>query len=365
MSFLDSVPKNIQAIQPYKPGKPLEEVERELGIKAIKLASNENPFGPSPKALEAVKQYLERIELYPDDTGYYLRQRLAARYGVSMDEIILGSGSSDILAMAFHAMLTAETEVLTSEGSFIVYYLLGQSTGCTMVRTPLREFGFDLPAMAERLSPKTRIVLIANPNNPTGTIVRRKPLADFLNKVPDSALIIMDEAYVEYVSEADYPDSFEYFRDGRNVLIIRTFSKAYGLAGLRIGYGIARGEIIDTLQKVRMAFNTGSLAQVAAIAALDDEAHVRKTVESNRREMDFLSRELAGRNVNYVPTFSNFIFMDLGKPSKDVDAAMLRQGVIIRPMAGWGFPTMIRVSIGTHEQNLRFLQVLDAVRSSL
>jgi histidinol-phosphate aminotransferase len=362
MSFLDFVPKNIQAIQPYKPGKPLEEVERELGIKAVKLASNENPFGPSPKAIEAMRQYIEHVELYPDDTGYYLRQKLAARFQVSMDEIILGSGSSDILAMAFHAMLTPDTEMLTSEGSFIVYYLLGQAKGCTMVRTPMREFGYDLRAMAERLTSRTRIVLIANPNNPTGTIVRRQDVAEFLKKVPEHALVIMDEAYVEYVGDPDYPDSFDYYREGRNVLIIRTFSKAYGLAGLRIGYGIAKPEIIDTLQKVRLAFNTGSLGQVAALAAFDDPAHVQRTVESNRREMKFLSSELAARGVKYVPSYSNFIFMDLGKPSKDVDAAMLRQGVIIRPMAGWGFPTMIRVSIGTHEQNEQFLKALDKVR---
>ncbi len=362
MSFLDAVPKNIQAIQPYKPGKPLEEVERELGIKAIKLASNENPLGPSPKALDEVKRYLEHIELYPDDTGYYLRQKLAARFNVSIDEIILGSGSSDILAMAFNAMLTPDTEVLTSEGSFIVYYLLGQMKGCTMVLTPMRDYGYDLRAMAERLNPKTRIVLIANPNNPTGTLARRSEIDGFLKKVPGDALVILDEAYFEFVSDPQYPNSFDYFREGRNVLIIRTFSKAYGLAGLRIGYGIARPEIIETLQKVRMAFNTGSLAQVAAIAALDDQTHVQRTVESNRREVEFLSKELSARGVKYVPTFSNFIFMDLGKPSKDVDAAMLRHGVIIRPMAGWGFPTMIRVSIGTHDQNVKFLAALDTVR---
>jgi histidinol-phosphate aminotransferase len=339
MSFSDFVPANIQAIQPYKPGKPLEEVERELGIKAVKMASNENPLGPSSKALESVRHYLEHIELYPDDTGYYLRQKLASRLSVSMDEIILGSGSSDILAMAFNSMLTNDTEVLTSEGSFIVYYLLGQAKGCAMVRTPMREFGFDLKAMLDRVTPKTRLVIIANPNNPTGTIVRRRELEEFLGKMPEHALVIMDEAYFEYVGDADYPDSFKYFREGKNVLIIRTFSKAYGLAGLRIGYGIARSEIIDTLQKVRMAFNTGSLGQVAALAALDDQAHVQRTVESNRREMEFLYRA-----------------------SKDVDAAMLKQGVIIRPMAGWGFPTMIRVSIGTHEQNEKFLRALDTVR---
>ncbi len=362
MSFQDSVPKNIQAIQPYKPGKPIEEVERELGIKAIKMASNENPIGPSPKAVEAVRHYLGHIELYPDDTGFHLRQKLAARLGVSMDEIILGSGSSDILAMAFHAMLTPDSEVLTSEGSFIVYYLLGQMKGCTMVRTPMRDFTFDLEAMAGRLNSRTRIVLIANPNNPTGTIVRRKELSEFLKKVPEHALIILDEAYFEFVGDPEYPDSFEYFREGKNILTIRTFSKAYGLAGLRIGYGIARTDIIDTLQKVRLAFNTGSLGQVAAMAALDDQEHVRRTVENNRRETEFLSKELADRGVRFAPTCSNFIFMDLGKPSKDVDAAMLRQGIIIRPMAGWGFPTMIRVSIGTHEQNEKFLKALDAVR---
>jgi histidinol-phosphate aminotransferase len=333
-----------------------------LGIKAIKMASNENPLGPSPKALEAVRHYLDHIELYPDDTGYYLRQKLAAKFNVSMDEVILGAGSSDILAMAFNSMLTTDTEVLTSQGSFIVYYLLGQAKGCAMVCTPLREFTYDLHAMAERLTSKTRIVLIANPNNPTGTIVRRRELNDFLNKVPEHALIILDEAYFEFVGDPEYPDSFDYYREGKNVLIIRTFSKAYGLAGLRIGYGVAKPEIIETLQKVRMAFNTGSLGQVAAIAALEDQAHVQRTVQSNRSEIEFLSRELSARRVKYVPTCSNFIFMDVGKPSKDVDAAMLKQGVIIRPMAGWGFPTAIRISIGTHEQNVKFLQALDSVR---
>jgi histidinol-phosphate aminotransferase len=362
MSFLDFVPDNIKSIQPYKPGKPLEEVERELGIKAVKMASNENPLGPSPRALDAMRRFIEHVELYPDDTGYYLRQKLAGRLNVSMDELILGSGSSDILAMAFNAMLTPDTEVLTSEGSFIVYYLLGQMKGCTMVRTPMREYAFDLNAMAERLTANTRLVLIANPNNPTGTIVRRNELSTFLKKVPEHALVVLDEAYFEFVNDSEYPDSFEYMREGKNVLIIRTFSKAYGLAGLRIGYGIARPEIIDTLQKVRLAFNTGSLGQVAAVAALDDQEHVQRTVQSNRKELEFLYKELSTRGVKYVPTSANFVFMDLGMPSKDVDAAMLRQGVIIRPMAGWGFPTMIRVSVGTRTQNETFLRTLDTIR---
>jgi len=359
MSFSDIVPKHIQNIQPYKPGKPVEEVERELGIQAVKLASNENPFGPSPKAVEAVRRYLENMERYPDDTSYYLRQRLAERFKVSMDEIILGSGSSDILAMAYHSLMTPDAEVLTSEGSFIVYYLLAQTMGVRIVSAPMKEYGFNLSAMSELLSPRTRLVLIANPNNPTGTIVRRTELDAFLKKVPDHALVILDEAYFEYVGDDEYPDSFEYLRGGKPVLIIRTFSKAYGLAGLRIGYGISHREVIDTLHKVRMAFNTGSLAQVAALAAWDDRSHVEKSVNSNRAELQFLYSELSKRGIKYVPSHANFIFMDLGKPAADVNNAMLHQGVIIRPMAGWGFPTMIRVSVGTREQNLRFLAALD------
>jgi histidinol-phosphate aminotransferase len=362
MSFLECVPKYIQGIQPYKPGKPVEEVERELGIKAIKLASNENPLGPSQKAVAAMRRFIDHVDLYPDDTGYLLRQKIAERFNVSMDEVILGAGSSDILAMAFHAMLTPDSEILTSDGSFIIYYLLGQAKGCTMVRTPLRHFGYDLSAMAEHLNARTRIVLVANPNNPTGTIVRSREVTEFLKKVPESAMIILDEAYMEFVCDPEYPDSLQYHREGKNVLVLRTFSKAYGLAGLRIGYGIARPEIIDTLQKVRLSFNTGSIGQVAALAAFDDHAHVQSTVENNLRERVFLSGELSARGVKYVPTFANFIFMDLGEPAKDLDAAMLRQGVIVRPMAGWGFPTMIRVSIGTRPQNEKFLKALDAIR---
>jgi len=363
MSFSDIVPKHIQNIQPYKPGKPVEEVERELGIKAVKLASNENPLGPSPKAIEAVRRYLDNMERYPDDTTYYLRQRLAESLNVSMDQIIMGSGSSDILEMAYHSLMTPDAEVLTSEGSFIVYYLLAQTMGVRIVSAPMKDYGFNLSAMAELLSPRTRLVLIANPNNPTGTIVRRKEFEAFLNKVPDHALVIMDEAYFEYVGDPEYPDSFEYLRSGRAILIVRTFSKAYGLAGLRIGYGISHREVIDTLNKVRMAFNTGSLAQIAALAAWDDRDHVEKSVRSNRTELEFLYSELSRRGIKHAPSQANFLFMDAGKPSLDVNNAMLRQGVIIRPMAGWGFPTMIRVSVGTHEQNVRFLSALDRVLS--
>jgi histidinol-phosphate aminotransferase len=263
--------------------------------------------------------------------------------------------------MAYHSLMTPDAEVLTSEGSFIVYYLLAQAMGVPIVTAPMREYGFNLAAMAELLTPRTRLILIANPNNPTGTIVRRNDLDAFLGKVPEHALVVMDEAYFEYVDDREYPDSFNYLRSGRQVLIVRTFSKAYGLAGLRIGYGIGRAEVIDMLNKVRMAFNAGSLAQVAALAALDDREHVEKTVRTNRAELEFLYRELSTRGIRYVPSFANFLFLDVGKPANDIHAGLLQRGIIIRPMAGWGFPAMIRVSVGTHDQNVRFLQALDSV----
>jgi histidinol-phosphate aminotransferase len=220
----------------------------------------------------------------------------------------------------------------------------------------------DLRAMADRLNPKTRIVIVANPNNPTGTIVRKAELNQFLDKVPEHALVILDEAYFEFVNEPDYPNAFDYFREGRNVVILRTFSKAYGLAGLRIGYAIARQEIIETLHKARMSFNVASLAQAAALAAWDDREHVQRTVENNRQELEFLYRELDARGMRYVPSFANFVMIDMGRPSMDVNAALIQKGVIIRPLAPWGLPTMIRVSIGTHEQNVKFLKAFDQLQ---
>ncbi len=362
MNFLDMVPKHIRDIQPYKAARPIEDVELELGIRVAKLEANENPFGPSPKAVEAMRRFLENVERYPDDTGYHLRQKLAQRFNVSMDEIMLGAGSNDIFAMAFHAVLAPDSEVLTSEGSFIVYYILAQGAGIRMVCTPVKDFGFDLSAMAERITPKTRLICIANPNNPTGTIVRRGELREFMKKVPGHALVIMDEAYFEYVDDAEFPDSFEYLREGRPILITRTFSKAYGLAGLRIGYGFAPAPIIETLHKVRMAFNVSSIAQVAAEAACEDREHVARTVNSNRSELGFLYRELDARRARYVPSCANFVLIEVGNRAKELEDAMLKKGVMVRSMGAWGFPAMIRVSVGTHEQNEAFLKVFDEAR---
>src|SRR5215470_5533781 len=320
---------------------------------------NANAFGPSSRAVEAAHAYLENVAPYPDDSGFFLRRRLAAHYNVSMDELIISSGSSDILAMAYHVVLGPNTEVLSGEASFIVYYQLADMLNLPMIRVPMKDYAFDLDAMGSRITPNTRLIVLANPNNPTGTIVRRNALDAFMKKVPDHVLVVLDEAYFEYVNDGEYPDSLQYVRAGKPVLILRTFSKVFGLAGLRIGYGISTREVIDTLYKVRMAFNTNSVAQVAALAAWEDHAHVEKSVTLNRTELDFLYRELNSRRVHYVPSFANFVLVELDKPARPLTTALLKQGIIVRP--AWGCPTCMRVSVGTHDQNQRFLSGLDNV----
>src|SRR5579883_970089 len=283
MSFSDIIPPHIQRIPPYKSENPAEEMERELGVKVVQLGMNENPFGASPKAVEAARAYMDQVAPYPDDTGFFLRKKLAAHYKISMDELVISTGSSDILAMAYHAVFAPGAEVITGESSFVVYYQLADMLNMPIVRVPMKNYAFDLDAIAERITSKTALVVLANPNNPTGTLIRQKELDAFMKKVPDQALVILDEAYFEYVREPDYPNSLEYVRAGRPVLILRTFSKVFGLAGLRIGYGIGTKQVIDTLYKVRMAFNTSSVAQVAALAAWDDHAHIEKSITLNRQ----------------------------------------------------------------------------------
>ena len=261
--------------------------------------------------------------------------------------------------MAYHAVCSSGAEVVTGAASFVVYYQLADMLGMPIVRVPMKDYTFDLEAMAAAITPQTALVVLANPNNPTGTIVRQTELDAFLKKLPDRVLVILDEAYFEYVNDSGYPKSLEYVRAGRPVLILRTFSKVFGLAGLRIGYGIAPKEVIGTLYKVRMAFNTNSVAQIAAMAAWDDQAHVEKSVTLNCKELEFLYRELTGRGVRYVPSFANFVLVDLGRPAKELTSALLKHGVIVRP--AWGAPSCMRVSVGTREQNQRFIDALDKV----
>jgi histidinol-phosphate aminotransferase len=359
MSFSAGLPKHIQQIPAYRSENPAEEIERELGVKIVQLGMNENPFGPSPKAVEAARAHMEKVAPYPDDSGFFLRQKLAAHYNISMDDLIISSGSSDILAMAYHTVMEPGAEVLTGEASFVVYYQLADILNLAIIRVPMKEYAFDLDAMASSITPNTRLIVIANPNNPTGTMIRRDSLDAFISKIPDHVLVILDEAYFEYVNDAAYPDSLEYVRAGRPVLVLRTFSKVFGLAGLRIGYGISTREIIDTLYKVRMAFNTNTVAQVAALAAWDDHEHVRKSVQLNRAGIQQLYDGLEKRGLKYIPSFANFVLVELGKPARETTAALLKHGVIVRP--AWGCPTCMRVSVGTRDQNERFLSALDHV----
>jgi len=359
MSFSAGVPKHIQQIPAYKSENPAEEIERELGLKVVQLGMNENPFGPSPKAVEAARVHMEEVAPYPDDSGFFLRKKLAAHYNISMDDIIISSGSSDILSMAYHVVMDPRAEVLTGEASFVVYYQLANTLNMPIIRVPMNEYAFDLDAMASRITANTKLIVIANPNNPTGTMIGRDSLDRFIRKVPEDVLVILDEAYVEYVNDSGYPDSLKYVRAGRSVLILRTFSKVFGLAGLRIGYGISTPDVIATLYKVRMAFNTNTVAQVAALAAWDDHEHVRRSVEMNRAGMKQLYSALGKRGLKYIPSFANFVLVELGRPARETTAALHKQGVIVRP--AWGCPTCMRVSVGTHDQNERFLSALDHV----
>lgn len=359
MTISELMPRNIRDIAPYIPGKPVEEVERELGISAVKLASNENPFGPSPKVLEAIHQFLPKANFYPIGDGYFLREKLAARFGVSMDEIILGNGSTELLELVARTFLTSRDEALTSEKSFVMYYLAPQQMNCPVVCASMKENTYDLDAIRKLVNLNTRVIYLANPNNPTGTMFSAGELDCFLRDLPDSVIVAIDEAYYEYVEVPGYSHSVDYLKQYPNVLVLRTFSKAYGLAGFRIGYGLAQPELIGALNKVRSPFNTNSLAQVAAIAALDDQEYVRKSVEMNREGYLFLARELKRLSVPFVPSVANFILVETGNDCIQDFQKLLRLGIIIRPMKANGFPGGFRVSIGSPEENRKFIHALE------
>lgn len=353
----------VEKIQPYVPGKPIKEVERELGIKrAIKLASNENPLGPSPKVVEAIRNFLSdptEIARYPEGSGYYLKNALCEHFqkrGVKLshDEIILGNGSNELIDLAVKTYIGPEDEAVIGKPSFVVYAMSVCSQGGVAKEVPFKEWRHDLEGMLRAITEKTKIVFLANPNNPTGTMNSKEEFDRFIRELPEHALLILDEAYYEYVTNPDYPDSLRYFQEGKNILILRTFSKAYGLASLRIGYGIAKAEIIREINKVREPFNTNTVAQIAAQAALEDEEHLSKVVELNSKGKEYLYRELSKiPSIQYLPTETNFIYIILpdGVTSKDAFEGMLREGVIVRPVG----PREIRVTIGLMEENQAFI----------
>ena len=355
---------NIARLVPYRHGKSIAEVERELGITGIvKLASNENSLGPSPKAQEAVKAFAAKMHHYPDAVSHDLRQSLARRTGLSPDSFVFGNGSDDIIHLLGITFLEPGDEVIQGDPSFIRYEAAAILNNAPCHSVPLtRDWVHDLDAMAERLNPHTRMVFIANPNNPTGTIVGRDALTRFLDRVPERALVVLDEAYYEYAaSDPDYADCLGYIRAGRNVIGLRTFSKAYGLAGLRIGYGVTRPEIADWLNRTREPFNVNLLAQAAAVAALEDEAHVARSVAMNEGGKHAFYAVFDELGLSYARTHGNFVWVDVRHDCKEIFDALLHKGVITRTGDIFGADTHLRVTIGTPEENARFLNALRAV----
>lgn len=356
--------KNLDRIHPYQPGKPVEDVARELGIKGeiIKLASNENPLGMSPKAKEAVTRYLREGYLYPDDQGFYLREKLAGKHKVSPDMIILGNGSVDLIYLVCLAYLESQNNLIMTKGSFIIAKIATYVAGANLIEVPPREdMTHNFKGILKAINKDTKLIFLDNPINPLGTISTKGEFDDFMAKVPDNVLVISDEAYYDYITHADYIDSMRYLREGRNILIFHTFSKIYGMAGLRIGYGIAKPEIIQALMKVRLPFNTNRLGQIAALAALDDKEHVKKSIEVNEKGKEYLYKEFKRLGLSYLPTYANFIFVDFKRDAREVFEALQRQGIITRPIPQYGFPTALRITIGDEHQNHRLIQALERV----
>jgi len=350
--------QHILKLVSYEPGKPVEELAREMGLQPeeiIKLASNENPLGPSPKALAAMREALERSHFYPDGGGWALRGAIAEKVGLSRENVILGNGSNEIIEFIGHAFLRPGDEVITARHAFAVYTLMAQLFGAKTVEVPDPGFTHDLEAMLAAISQRTRQVFIANPNNPTGTMVGQDAIDRFMDRVPEEVLVIFDEAYYEFLESP--PDVLKYVRDGRNVVVMRTFSKIQGLAGLRIGYGLASGEIAGILQKTRQPFNANAIAQAGAAAGMQDEEHMQKTRELTRQGRDFLQSEFSSMNLEFVPSAANFVLVRVGDGDK-IFEALLRRGLIVRAMRSYKLPEWIRVSVGTMDQNRRLIAEL-------
>jgi histidinol-phosphate aminotransferase len=363
-SVVKSVPEYIRTLVPYSPGKPIEEVEREYQIKnSVKLASNENPLGPSPKAVEALGERLHQLHLYPDGDCYYLRRALASKLAVSPAQLVFGNGSNEIIELSVRTFMRAGDEVVMAHQAFIVYRLVVQSAGGCPKMVPLRNFTHDLEAITRAITPRTRMVFLANPNNPTGTIYRRREWERFLERLPADLLLIVDEAYFEYVSDTDYPNSLSYQDKGRALLTLRTFSKLYGLAGLRIGYGVGTKEMIDFMNRVRQPFNVNAAAQWAALAALADEQHVIKSLKVNREGMDYLTKEIARLGLELVPSEANFILVRVGN-GRELFERLLRQGIVVRAMGEYDLPEHVRVTVGRKEENTRFIRELESIIKS-
>ena len=362
MAMRDLVGENICRLKPYVPGKPIEEVEREFGITDIvKIASNENPLGPSPNALAAMRDALGKVGLYPDGSCFYLKHALARHWGVKDTELVIGNGSDELIRYIGVTFLTADDECIQGDPSFVRYESAAVLNNCGCVMVPLKDFTHDLDAMADRITDKTRLIFVANPNNPTGTAVGRKDVERFMSRLPKRVIAVFDEAYYEYVETPEFPRMLDYVRDGANLIVLRTFSKIYGLAGLRVGYGIARPEIIECLNQVREPFNVNSIAQVGALASLDDVEQVERSRRVNSEGKRYFYEQFVNMGLPCVPSEANFVFVDLKRDCRPVFTELLRRGVIVRTGDIFGYPTFIRVTMGTMDDNRRFIATLKEV----
>ena len=350
--------ENLKLIKPYKPGRPIEEVQRELGLTDVcKLASNESPFGPSEAVLSAMREAVEKVNLYPDSNCFYLRQELSGRSGVKDTQLIFGNGSDEIIALSIKAFVEPDENIVIASSTFLMYEVYARVCGVGVRKAAMKDFKYDLDALAGQIDKKTKIVFIANPDNPNGRYCTKIEIEDFMKKVPASVLVFLDEAYFEFMPD-DGPDSSDLLFRFDNLLYSRTFSKAYGLAGLRIGYGVASEEIIAQMARVKDPFNINSVAQAAALAALKDNNGLRRVIEHTRKEKEFIYSKLNELGLDYVESATNFILLNTAKDAAYITAELTEQGVIVRDMSGWGYDGFIRVSVGTRQQDEKFILCL-------
>ncbi|MDZ7804687.1 histidinol-phosphate transaminase [Thiohalophilus sp.] len=365
----DLAAPGVRELTPYQPGKPIEELEREYGLSGvIKLASNENPLGPSPDVLRSISDNLSELSRYPDGNGFVLKQALCKRFDLEPGQITLGNGSNDVLELIARAFVTPDNEVIFSQHAFAVYPLVTRAIGARAVVTPARAWGHDLDAMREAITGRTRLIFIANPNNPTGTWLSKQALQDFLEQIPPHVLVVLDEAYFEYASDpvmglAQYPDGLQWLDEFPNLIVTRTFSKAYGLAGLRVGYAVSHGDVADYLNRVRQPFNVNHLALAAAATALTDTTHLQRSVALNAAGLKQFYAAFERLGLDYIPSAGNFVTVKVGAAA-EINEQLLRRGIIVRPVANYELPEHLRISVGSEKENQRCIEALEAIRQT-